>query len=188
MTSNSDREANRNAAWRWGGFVVGLLTLQVAIGVVAIVLANGDGSADVIPNYYQKALDWDDDIALQHASAKLGWQLKLGATDDRGESNGLLMQLTDQDGVPIQIASGRLRWYRHAQGGNVRSVAIPNHPGGMFTMDACFETGGLWQVLVDVTDTSGNRFTDSREIDLNSPSHVAPNHVAPSPIADSGAT
>ena len=59
------QKANRRAAWRWGGFVVGLLSLQVAGGITAIVLATGDESVAVVPNYHEKSLQWDAEVAVR---------------------------------------------------------------------------------------------------------------------------
>ena len=45
---------------RWPLIVIGLLLGHMAIMFVAVVLATRDhGSSAVIPDYYQKAVNWD---------------------------------------------------------------------------------------------------------------------------------
>lgn len=56
-------KSNRWAAWRWGSLVVGMLGLQLVLGFVAVSLATNNDAAAVIPNYYEKSLQWDDDRA-----------------------------------------------------------------------------------------------------------------------------
>ena len=80
-TEASDhREANRRAALRWGGFVVALLSLQVIGGIAAIMIATGDESFAVVPNYHQKALHWDDEVQAPRGLETFG----LDGTNDSG--------------------------------------------------------------------------------------------------------
>lgn len=164
-------EANRRAAWRWGGFVVGLLSLQVAGGIFAIMLATGDESVAVVPDYHQKALQWDQEMAVQEASRQLGWTFDLQVisqdAEDRSDgSPGMSLFLTDKNDVPVTIEQGTIQIYRHVRAADVRTVALPKGTTGKVELTKCFPNPGLWQVSLDVTDNSGNRFTASRELDV----------------------
>ncbi|MGI9472986.1 MAG: FixH family protein [Rubripirellula sp.] len=164
---NSQTEAaNRRAAWRWGGLVVGLLSLQVAGGIFAIMLATGDESVAVVPDYHQKALQWDQEIAIQEASRQLGWTCEMDATITGDENPGVRIALTDRQGVPVTIEQGEIEIYRHVRASDVRSVALPKGTIGVVELNDCFPSPGLWQVSLDVTDRHGNRFTVSRELDV----------------------
>lgn len=55
---------NRAAAWRWGALVVAMLGLQLCLGIVAIVLATNQNAAVIIPDYYNRALHWDETKAM----------------------------------------------------------------------------------------------------------------------------
>lgn len=157
-------EANRRAAWRWGGFVVGLLGLQVAGGIFAIMLATGDKSVAVVPDYHQKALQWDKQVALQEASKQLGWTLSVDVTSTRQEHPGMTLLLADRNGAPVILDQGEIQIYRHVRASDVRSVALPKGTTGPIELTDCFTSPGLWQVSIDVTDNQGNRFTDSQEV------------------------
>ena len=163
-------DANRRAAWRWGGMVVSLLGLQVIGGIWAIVLATGDPSVAVVPDYHQKALDWDKEVALQSASRSLGWIYDASPMDAKsdaaGADAGLRIRLTDGDGKPIDLVSGELEIYRHARAADVRRVRIPTGVFHALELDNCFDADGLWQVTINVNDRSGNRFTQSSELDV----------------------
>lgn len=158
------QNANRRAAWRWGSFVVGLLGLQVIAGIFAILLATGDESVAIVPNYHQKALQWDDEVALQTASRSLGWICDISQVDETSEVAGLRITLVDTQGKSIDVSSGELQIYRHARAADVRRVKIPPGHLGPLELSGCFDSGGLWQVMIDVTDRSENRFAYTQEL------------------------
>ena len=163
-TATPQHDANRRAAIRWGAFVVGLLSLQVAGGAFAIFLATSDESVAVVPNYHQQALDWDQHVALRNASAKLGWDAAMSQFDGESGVAGLRIRLRDRDGAVVEIASGEIEIFRHARAGTGRRVAIPAGAADSIDLGRCFDVSGLWQVAVDVTDADGNRFVDSQEM------------------------
>jgi hypothetical protein len=166
MKSATD-DANRRAAWRWGSFVVGLLGLQVIGGIMAIVLATSDESVAVVPDYHQKALRWDDEMALRAGSLSLGWICEVSQINQSAKLTGLRITLTDREGRPIELASGEIEIYRHARAANVRRVKIPPGTFRQLELSSCFDADGLWQVMVDVTDRTGNRFASSQELKVS---------------------
>ena len=159
------KNANRRAAFRWGAFVVGLLSLQVAGGVMAIVLATGDQSVAVVPDYHQKALDWDRERAVQDASRDLGWtcDLQIVPSVDSGDA-GLRLSLLDREMQPVEIRQGEVQLYHHARAGQVRAVRLPAGRISRIELPDCFSADGWWQVSLDVTDDEARRFVDSREV------------------------
>ena len=166
-------EANRRAAWRWGSFVVGLLGLQVVGGIFAIMLATGDQSVAVVPNYHQKALQWDQEIAIQTASEKLGWECTMEVVQAGQSHPGLRIRLTDAKGQPVSIVSGDLQIYRHVRAADVLGVALPKSTPGVIELADCFANPGLWQATLDVTDDQGHRFTVSRELNVRQHDELA---------------
>ncbi len=160
------RRANRRAAWRWGSFVVGLLGLQVAGGIVAIILATGDESVAVVPNYHEKALNWDAEMAAQAASAALGWKCEVSQIRDVPNRSGLRITLTDREGLPVVVKSGALRLYRHVRASDVRQVPIPPGKFARLEIADCFDQVGLWQVMLDLNGENGERFLHSQELSV----------------------
>ncbi len=55
--------AEVNAKWLWGGVVIGLLTMQIVMCVVAAILAVQSEATNVVPNYYQKAVQHETTAA-----------------------------------------------------------------------------------------------------------------------------
>ena len=164
MNPTEIQKANRRAAWRWGSLVVGLLGLQVAGGVVAIILATGDESVAVVPNYHEKALNWDAEMAAQAASAALGWHCEVMQINNEATPSGLRLTLTDRQGMPVLVESGELRLYRHFRASDVRQVPIPSGKFSKLELPRCFDAIGLWQVMLDLKCENGDRFLHSQEL------------------------
>lgn len=55
--NNGDKEALSGIFW--GGMIIGLLVLQIVMSVGAAIFAINSGSNDVVPDYYQKAIHFD---------------------------------------------------------------------------------------------------------------------------------
>ncbi|GAA5510518.1 FixH family protein [Novipirellula caenicola] len=158
-----NRIANRNAAIRWGGLVVGLLSLQVAVGVVAIMLATGDPSAAVLPDYYQKSLEWDDHRKSESVSRELGWKLTLVPIP--GQHTATLQGvLSDTDGKPIRIASGTIHMYHYARAAEVKTFSIQPNSNGVVVAEDCFSADGLWKIEIDVTNDQDQQFVHSQDM------------------------
>ncbi len=57
---NADEIKDERKARRfWVGLVVGFLGLQLMTNVIAVIAATSQKEDVVVPNYYQKGLDWD---------------------------------------------------------------------------------------------------------------------------------
>jgi nitrogen fixation protein FixH len=166
MKATDPAVANRRAAWRWGSFVVGMLSLQVVLGVVAVMLATGDQSVAVIPDYYDKALAWDEQMAEREASKALGWQVEFVETDYGQLGSGLQINLKDAADAPIEIESGTVQLYRHARAAEVMVAPVVQADDGVIELASCFSHHGLWQVELNVIDRDGNRFVESRRMDI----------------------
>lgn len=158
------QRANRRAAWRWGSLVVGLLSLQVAGGIVAIILASSDESVAVVPNYHEKALNWDAEMAAQAASAALGWRCEVSQIGGTAEPGGLRITVTDREGKPVAVRSGALRLYRHIRAADVRRLPLPAGQFALLELSDCFDAPGLWQVMLELRGDGGETFLHSQEL------------------------
>ena len=147
--------------------MVVLLSLHVAGGAAAIYLATGDPSVAVVPDYHQKALNWDQQIELQRQTADLNWNVQLDAAPG-ADQQALVIQIKDQAGNYVQIQRGQLQLYHHARAGKVLRIPVASKAAEPIVVKDCFSTPGLWQVELDLVDTSGKRFVDSRSVNVRS--------------------
>ncbi len=84
---------------RWIGIIVGLLVGN-AVAVAVLIGAAGSTRGRVLPDYYQRAIGWDQTMAEAEASVRLGWT---GAVAARGR----VIELTVRDpaGAPVAGAA-----------------------------------------------------------------------------------
>ncbi|MEM9826428.1 MAG: FixH family protein [Planctomycetota bacterium] len=160
-------------AVRWSALVVFLLGGQIAMGVTAIVLSKSDPSVAVVPDYYQRAVKWDESKAAFAASKKLGWDVRVESTLD--ETRGLRVTMKDAEGQAIHVAQATFNLYPHARASQPRQWelhAAPETPSalalqpqdGTLELPGCFTQSGYWQVEFEVLDDQGRRFVYADEM------------------------
>ncbi len=64
-------------AVRWPAAILGLIGLNMCLVAVTIYYATSDPSAAVEPDYYRKALAWDQIARERAASQRLGWSCSI---------------------------------------------------------------------------------------------------------------
>ena len=77
LSAESDRE--RKARLIWASMIIGLLGTQICMSMFAVFMATTTESLSVVPDYYNKALGWDDQQKILKASEKLNWQTDIQA-------------------------------------------------------------------------------------------------------------
>ena len=97
----------------WPAFVVALFAGAVLANMVLVFRATGDPSHAVLPDYYQRALRWDEKLAQDRKSAALGWQLRIEA------ARPLRVTLADRLGRPIDRATLRVSLFHKARSARV---------------------------------------------------------------------
>ena len=159
---------NRRAAWRWGGLVVAFLAGQIAVGVVAVVLATGDPSFAVVPDYHEKAMRWDDAVRAQAASDQLGWRADIiaSASPDLQGNRTLVVTLRDRHGEAVDDAVVRVRAFHHARAGEPVAGECRPHGGGGYSCVLPMNRLGLWQVELVATRDADERFLLSETLEM----------------------
>lgn len=134
--------------------VFGFLGAHMLFIFVAISLAVGDRSFAVVPDYYQKAVDWDDHKQVLADSAALGWSVQVIPSREvsvRGERE-LAVVLHDRDGSPIEDAEVNATLYPHARASQVAEVALPaTDEPGRYAAPAQMRRDGVWSIALHVT-------------------------------------
>jgi nitrogen fixation protein FixH len=145
--------------WKWPLIVVGLLLGHVSLMVTAVVLATGDKSFAVLPNYYDKAVNWDKNQAELRASEKLGWQVTLvpSADVDPTGRRTLSVTLADAAGRPVADAAVELSWYHHARPTELLKASLHTDASGRAVRTVTMRREGFYQVNVTAT-AAGQRF------------------------------
>lgn len=140
-----------SARLRWIIAIVALLGGNVIAMVVLAVVA-GTGANQVIPAYYDKAVNYDDEMARATASAALGWRAEVAMV-----GGALEVTVTDAAGRAIDGATVRVTGYPRAQVGDALDVALPAVGAGRYRGTVRERTG--WHDLTVFAERAGARYS-----------------------------
>lgn len=147
VQSDEFKAIERRARRFWVSVIVGFLSLQVVIGVASIVLALGDPSVAVVPNYHQAALDWDVTHRARQLTDELGWQIDYNIVPaEQAGKRSLLVTVLDRYGKPISGLRVSAKVYRHARGAEVDKFQLRTVADGNYQADTRLSEKGLWQI------------------------------------------
>ena len=148
--------------------VLGLLGGHMVFIMTAITLATGDSSFAVVPDYYQKAVDYDERKALLAESEQLGWRVELTAAeqiDAIGEREVLVM-LRDRDDQPVTDAAVQVFGYHYARAGEPVAFESVEVLPGQYVGKARVGREGFWQFEIDVNRGEQRFFTSFKQFVL----------------------
>ena len=160
----SDAAARPDRRGRWWPWVIGgFLGLTVIKYAIVLAMVGNDPSIAVQPDYYQKALAWDEQRAIDAASDELGWhaQVEVGPSADR---RGLARtRITDATGAPIAGAAVKFRIFHHARAARPVDATTTTDADGSFEVSLPFSKSGMWEAELDV-ERGEERFRTTRTI------------------------
>jgi hypothetical protein len=153
----------------WPLMIVGLLVVN-AVGVAWLVIASsGDPSHHVVPDYYRKALAWDDEMAQQRTNDRLGWRVELQLTPDRERAaTRVEATLGSRGGLPLPGADVELKAFHKARAGHVLRARLAGKGHGRYGAWVPMRRPGLWELQLSV-ERQGERFTQVIERELGLP-------------------
>lgn len=142
----------RRAGRRWIAFITTLFLAQVAAVVLMIWIATSDRSFALEPDYYQKAMRWDDTSRMQRESDRLGWsvELRVDAHDDHG-MRPITWRLVDEKQNPVDGAVFEAEWFHHARARERHTTAFENIGDGLYRAALRFERSGLYEFRIHAT-------------------------------------
>jgi nitrogen fixation protein FixH len=131
---------------RWPLIIIGLLVVQAAGIITMVVISGRDPSFAVEPDYYQKALAWDDAARQRQAGADLGWTVDLHAG-----AEGLSVELHDALGRPLDGAQVEAEVFHHARAADRHTIALAAAGDGLYRGTTRLARRGHWEVRLLIT-------------------------------------
>lgn len=171
--NNLAQEPNeRGRRSRWPYIVVGLLATHVTVMLLAVKIASSGGGHTVVPDYYRKAVNWDESREEIRASALLGWTVSVTPAALSGQDGlrELRFVLLDGDGGPIVGARVVARVWHHAIGES-HEVTAPDadaDKGGVYVARAPMRQPGAWECEL-VADRGPEHFIHTVTLNIASP-------------------
>ncbi|USN99953.1 MAG: FixH family protein [Phycisphaeraceae bacterium] len=131
--------------WGWPLIVVGLLGLNIAVCAITVVYAVSTPEG-VEPDYYTRALGWDEDRATFADPDTLGWTVKASAA-----GGAISVIVIDLDGKPVEVTSATGVCFHEAHADQRLPLTFDCPGGGLLLARADMSRPGLWEVRVEVT-------------------------------------
>lgn len=130
---------------RWVPFmIVGLLAISVVANVILIGYAHNDPGFAVEPDYYEKAVEFDEIQAARAASDRLGWRVSVKAERERLE-----VRLFDGDGKPVSGAEMSVEAFHNARANQRIKGTLSAEAPGLYAMRAPFARPGIWEYRLE---------------------------------------
>ena len=132
------------------GIVFVLLGTNVCIVGATVYLANSDRSFAVVPDYYQKALAWNQTLAQQQRNAALGWSatVSVGAESTLGRT--VSVRLLDRAGMPVERANVELIAFHDARAADQYGATLSEAAPGVYETAMPIERAGSWEFRIRV--------------------------------------
>jgi nitrogen fixation protein FixH len=137
--------------WRWPLIIVGLLAAHVTGMVFAVVIATTDRSFVVLPNYYQRALEWDERKAATIATEHLGWQrsLRIEPTAAAGKGRSVTLRLVNASKQPIDGLHVRITAAPERKPDRVQTLDLKAAGDGCYVGPMIADVDGVWSFDID---------------------------------------
>jgi nitrogen fixation protein FixH len=135
----------------WPFVIAGALGLHVVGSLVMVYFATSNDSYAVEPDYYQKALHWNDRQAQDRANARLGWQLEFTVEPaEQGQDPMLRVDLTTIEGAPVADAAISVEAFANARRDDILTATVGAAESGYETT-LPMRRDGLWEFRFTVT-------------------------------------
>jgi len=156
---------------QWLGMIFCLIAMNMCIVAITIYFATSDRSAGIEPDYYARALNYDQVILQRAANHRLGWTstATLTALPDK-KCAVLQVQLLDSEGKAVPAALMRAVAFSHLRSGERSSVQLQESETG-YTATVPVPAGGQWRVRIAVTRGS-DKYTSEQDVMLVLPAAV----------------
>lgn len=164
ITRNDSVETTSRRRFVMPAVVLGLLGGHMIFIFTAITLGTGDPSFAVVPDYYEKAVDYDDRKALLVQSAALGWSVQLQPSQ-RADTIGqreLVVQVLDREGEPVHGLTVRVDAYHMARAGDPVGFDCVEVLPGQYMGQSRMNREGFWQFAIEAS-SEHHRFIADRK-------------------------
>ncbi len=166
MSSTNPRQRK---GWVWPFAIAIVLLVSAGSNIVIMLVARSDKSFAIEPDYYQKALDWDDVMAQEERNISLGWhvdaRVELGSESDSGR---VFVTLTDAFGKPLELASVDAVAFHNARAAVRMDATLSEGQPGVYSASIAADKAGLWDVII-TAQRGPDRFVQTVRVDASFP-------------------
>jgi hypothetical protein len=147
MNDSTPAPANTGSFWAWVPALL-LGSMLVGLGTLAYIAIDDPGFA-LEPNYYDKAVHWDQSQAAGRESDALGLELALAPlTVVKGGQVQLELTVNARGGSPFTGGDVRVEAFPNAFASRIERVALRETAPGVYSGGLPRGVLGLWELRV----------------------------------------
>jgi len=164
MQRPEDRPVAKRSAGYWPWIVVAFLLGQAVASGITVYLAVSDPTFATEPDYYRKALAWDDTAAERRAEQELGWtvQLDVGSLASPTHERLVRVVLLDRGGAPLAGAEIEAEVFHHARAADRHTLHFAPADGA-YHAELRVERPGVWEFRLKIC-AAGHTASVRREV------------------------
>lgn len=150
----------------WPGMILTLLGVAITASFTILYFSTSDGGPQVIPDYYQKSVDYDEYYDARMASIDLGWQIDIHLN---GDGEPATMTIVDADDEPLEAIEGTIAFYRPSEAQSLAQSELQPVDGepGAYTFEDHTYPGSYWDLDLDLIQDD-RRFIDRIRTEVSS--------------------
>lgn len=153
----------RVPAWVWPAGIVGLLAMNMSIVGVTVYLATGDPSVAVEPDYYAKAVRWDETARQQQRNRELGWTASADAGPDGRGGARVVVRFAGRDGAGLSGLTVAGVAFPNVRSSDRQPLAFTAQDDGAYAAPLRGARPGLWQLRLRA-EAGGETFTQTTQL------------------------
>jgi len=164
--SNPD-QIQKTGSSRWALVPVGLLVSSVAGFSWMALVAVHDPNFALEPNYYQKALHWDQTQNQAATNQRLAYRfsvLPIVTLDASGRAT-FWLKLTDSSGQPMRGARVLAEAFPNAFSSEISSLTFEEHEPGSYSATVVTQRAGVWELRL-TAENGTDRATATERCEL----------------------
>lgn len=140
--------------------------MNMVVVAITVTLAGGAERAMPEPDYYAKALRWDDHRRQLEQNARLGWSVTWSASDvDAAGNRRITLRVTDRSGHPVAGIVAGIHLFHNADARRRLEATCEDAQPGVCHADLPAARDGLWTLHAEIT-RGADRFIDDREYEF----------------------
>ncbi len=147
MSAYAPRSAasqERRSKYFWITVILCFFALDIAIAVIAIVMAAGDPSFRPMPDYGDRSVTWEGHHQDRLNSEKLGWSIKVSVIEP--ERKAIEFIVRDRDGKPVERATGKASAYHLTRVAEQQHSEMVETDKGKYRAKIDCQRPGLWKI------------------------------------------
>lgn len=137
------------------GIIFVLLGINLCVVVITVYLAHTDRSFAVVPDYYGKALAWNEVAAQRERNRELGWtaNIEVGGVGVSGRT--VAVRLQDREGDPITGADVEILAFHNARASAQYRTTLDDAGDGVYRAVMPLHDAGVWEFRVRARTEEG---------------------------------